>query len=78
MPPVPLHPVEPVGLRGRRVPLEERPMAENAIMEVSLLGHVKKALLRQPILASQGVLLRTSVLRAMPIRSGTDDPWIKK
>jgi hypothetical protein len=53
-------------------------MADNAIMEVSLPGHVKKALLRQPILASQGVLPRTGVLRAISIiRSGTDDPWNK-
>ena len=52
-------------------------MADNAIMEVSLPGHVKKALLRQPILASQGVLPRTSVLMAISIRSGTDDPWNK-
>jgi hypothetical protein len=78
MPPLPLDPAVPVGLRDRRVPLEERPMAEHAVMEVSLLqGRVKKALLRQAIIASQGVLPRASVVPAMPIRSVTDGPGSK-
>jgi len=54
-------------------------MADNARMEVSLLqGRVKKALLRQPVIAGQGVLPRASVIMAMPIRSRTNDPWIKR
>ena len=52
-------------------------MADNAIMAVSQPRHVKKALLRQTIIASQGVLPRASVLRAISIRFGTDDPWNK-
>jgi hypothetical protein len=52
-------------------------MADNAIMEVSLPGHVIEALLRQTRIARQGVLPQASVLRAIFIRSGTDDPWNK-